>query len=50
MRILLPLFKGLGIKPNLRKLVARQVILETYRKGDTLKVVKGTKIKEVSEE
>ena len=47
--MLLPLFKGLDIKPNLRHLVLRQALLEAHRHGDTVHVVRGTRIKEVSE-
>ena len=36
MRILVPLFKGLGLKENLRKLLLSQASLEAYRKGDTV--------------
>lgn len=50
MRILLPLFKGMDIKPNLRRLVMSQVGLQAYENGETMRVVKGTRIKEISEE
>lgn len=39
MRVLLPLFKGMEIKDNLRQLVLAQAVLEAGRKGDTVRVV-----------
>lgn len=47
--MLLPLFKGLEIKPNLRNLILTKAVLEAYHNEETLRVVKGTKIKYVSE-
>ena len=34
LRILLPLFKGLGLRPNLRQLVLAQAGLESFIQGD----------------
>ncbi len=48
LRILLPLFKGMEVKKNLRHLVLNQAVVEAHRQGDIVKVVKGTPIKEVS--
>ena len=39
MRILVPLFKGLGIKENLRRMLLAQATLEAHRQGDTIRVV-----------
>lgn len=49
MRILVPLFKGLGIKPNLRRMLLAQSTLEAHRQGEPVRVVRGTTIKEVTE-
>jgi hypothetical protein len=48
LRILLPLFKGLGLRPNLRRLVLAQAGLESFIQGDTIRVPKGARIKEIS--
>jgi hypothetical protein len=50
MKILLPLFKGLQLKDNLRNLVMAKAGLEAYKHNDTVKLVRGTRVKEVSEQ
>lgn len=50
MRFLILLFKGLGLKENLRKLLLSQVCLDAYRHGDTVRIVRGTRTKEISAE
>jgi hypothetical protein len=47
LRILLPLFKGMEVKKNLRHLVLNQAVVEAHKQGDVLRVVRGTAIKEV---
>ena len=49
MKVLLPLFQGLEIKPNMRQLVLSRAVLEAYKHGDTVRVPRGTIIREVSE-
>jgi hypothetical protein len=49
MRILMPLFKGLQLKENLRRLVMAKAGMEAFKHGDTVKLVRGTKVKEVTE-
>jgi hypothetical protein len=50
MKILMPLFKGLQVKDNLRHLVMAKAGMEAYKHGDTVKLVRGTKVREVSEQ
>jgi hypothetical protein len=44
MRILIPLFKGLGLKENLRRLLLAQSTLEAARQGETVRIVRGTPV------
>lgn len=48
-KILLPLFKAMDVKANLRNLITSQALLEAHRHSDTVKVVTGTKVKHISE-
>lgn len=48
-KILMPLFKAMSVKANLRKLITSQSLLEAHKHGDTVKVVTGTKVKHISE-
>ena len=42
MRVLLPLFKGMEIKENLRHLILTQAVLEAHKQGEVVRVVRGT--------
>ncbi len=50
MKILMPLFKGLQLKENLRRLVMAKASMEAFRHGDAVKLVRGTKVREVTEQ
>jgi hypothetical protein len=50
MKILMPLFKGLQLKENLRRLVMAKAGMEAFRHGDVVKLVRGTKVREVTEQ
>ena len=49
MRIAVPLFEGIGLKPHLRELLLNYIVHNAHKRGKPLTVVKGTKTREISE-
>ena len=49
MRIAIPLFEGIGLKPHLRELLLNYIVHNAHKHGKPLTVVKGTKTREVTE-
>ena len=50
MKVLLSLFHGMEVKPNLRRLLCGKACLGAFQGGEKVKVVRGTRIEEVSKE
>lgn len=49
MRLMVPLFEGIQLRPHLRDLVANYAVHHCYRTKVPVTVVKGTKVRQVSE-
>ena len=49
LRVQLPLFKSMAVKPNLQRLICAKANLQAYKVGDRVKLVRGTRVEEVSE-
>ena len=48
MKMQMPLFKGVEVKPNLLQLVLAKAALVAHHGGETVRVVKGTRVQPVS--
>ena len=48
MKMQMPLFKGIEVKPNLLQLVLAKAALVAHHGGETVRVVKGTRVQPVS--
>ena len=44
----MPLIQSMAVKPNLQRLICAKANLQAYRCGHKIKVVRGTRIEEVS--
>ena len=49
MRLMVPLSEGLGLKSHLRKLIANYAAHFSYKLGEPVTVIRGTKVREVTE-
>lgn len=47
-RVMMPLFKGMQVRPNLRRLICRKANLLALKAGDTVKLARGTRVVDVS--
>ena len=48
MKVVVPLMKGLSLHQNLKRLICNYAVDDSFKRGEELHVVKGTKVKEVS--
>ena len=49
MKFVLPFLEALMLKKNMRGLLTNYAVMQMYKNGETLKVRRGTNIREVSE-
>lgn len=45
---MVPLMKGLSLHQNLKRLICNYAVEDSFRRGEEVRVVKGTRVKEVS--
>ena len=50
MKLTVPLFEGLGIRPHLRQLLTNYIVHHCFKAKQPVTVVRGTSVREVSEQ